>query len=151
MTGHATAAMSDIRTIRQRWLANARTRYGAPHSLLHLSTHGLLLQRDIERAFVGGAWAAVVILAQAVIEATMRDLITGDYDARAASLFEGSPRLDRIRLLRNDLLHPQPPGAPSRVWGIDGGDIVANHDALETEAKHAVEYMLYVVFSQREA
>jgi hypothetical protein len=111
----------------------------------------LLLQRDIERAFIGGAWASVIILAQAVIEATMRDLITGDYGITAAELFEGNPRLVRIRNLRNDLLHAAPPGSPSRVWSVANADIAANHEALEVEAKHAFEYMLYVIYSQREA
>ena len=60
---------------RRLWLSQARTRYrGSRNAPFYLSTHGLLLQVDLERAFVVGAWASVIVLAQAVIEATLRQL-----------------------------------------------------------------------------
>lgn len=139
---------------RRRWLSQARRRYDQDFpngSGLHLSTHGLLLQADLQFAFTAGAWAAVIVLAQAVIEATLRDLVTQDYEVKAGTVFKGTKRLERIRNLRNELLHPQAPGTPSLVWRIGGADIASNHSALESDARRAVEYMFYVVYSQRDA
>jgi hypothetical protein len=104
---------------------------------------------DVERAFVAGAWAAVIVLAQAVVEATLRDLVTQDYGEKSASLFKGHKRLGRIRELRNELVHPKPAGAPSLVWRVAGGGFAENHAALEDDAKEAMEFMLYVIYSQK--
>ena len=139
---------------RSRWLSHARLRYDQKFrdgSELHLSTHGLLLQVDLQRAFVAGAWSAVIVLAQAIIEATLRDLVTQDYESKAGSVFKGHKRLERIRMLRNELLHPQAAGTESLVWRVAGGDIRANHAALEVDARRAVEYMFYVVYAQHDA
>ena len=139
---------------RSRWLSHARLRYDQPFrdgAELHLSAHGLLLQVDLQRAFVAGAWSSVIVLAQAVIESTLRDLVTQDYESKAGLVFKGHKRLERIRMLRNELLHPQAAGTASLVWRIAGGDAFANHAALEIDARRAVEYMFYVVYAQRDA
>jgi hypothetical protein len=141
-------AVDDRLEVRHRWLSDAHARYrGHRRDGLQLSTHGLLLQVDLERAFVGGAWAAVLVLAQAVIEATIRQIQVHDYDSRAKGLFKGVKRLERLRALRNELLHPAPPGTPSLIWRVPNGDFQACHELLEEDAKRAVEYMLYVVYS----
>ena len=139
---------------RNRWLSHARLRYDQNFrdgAELHLSTHGLLLQVDLQRAFIAGAWSAVIVLAQAIIEATIRDFVTQDYESKAGAVFKGHRRLERIRVLRNELLHPQAAGTPSLVWRVAGGDISANHAALEVDARRAVEYMFYVVYAQHDA
>lgn len=139
---------TDSQEARERWLSRAHLRYGSrPRDGLHLSTHGLLLQVDLERAFVGGAWASVIVLAQAVIEATLRQVQLQGYETKAKALFKGVKRLERMRALRNELLHPAPPGTPSLVWRVPGGDIARCQSQLEPEAKRAVEYMLYVVYA----
>ena len=145
-------AVDDRHDARRRWLANAHARYGnRRRDELHLSTHGLLLQVDLERAFVGGAWASVIVLAQAVIEATIRQLQLHDYETKAKSLFKGVKRLERIRALRNELLHPAPPGTTSLIWRVPNGDFGTCQALLEQDAKRAVEYMLYVVYSGQRA
>jgi hypothetical protein len=132
---------------RQTWLLDAHERHRRNYSELHLSSHGLLLQIDVERAFVAGAWASVIVIAQAVIEATIRDLQTHDYETKARKLFQGKKRLERIRSLRNELLHPQAPGSPSLVWSAPNGDFAACHAALERDAKHAVELMYFAIYA----
>lgn len=134
---------------RRLWLSRAHARYRGDWSELFLSSPGLLLQMDVERAFVGGAWAAVIVLVQGVVEATMRDFVTQDYGEDAASLFNGHKRLERMRKLRNELVHPKPAGAPSLVWRVAGGGCAENHAALEEDAKDAMEFMLYVIYSQK--
>ena len=136
---------------RRLWLSRAHARYRDDWSELLLSSTGLMLQMDVERAFVAGAWAAVIVLAQAVVEATIRDLVTQDYDEKAASVFQGNKRLERIRALRNELVHPKPFGSRSLIWRIAGGGYAENHAALEDDAKHAIELMLYVIYSQKTA
>ena len=85
-------------------------------------------------------------MAQIVIEATIRDLAAGNHEATAHSLFVNDPRLQRIRILRNELVHPHAPGSPSIVWRVAGGDIASNHALLEADAKDAVDYLYYLVY-----
>ena len=40
----------------------------------------LLLSYDVEIAFCAGAWLSVIVLAYAVIDATIRDTESGDYE-----------------------------------------------------------------------
>ncbi len=131
---------------RRRWFSLACVKEQGRPSDLHLSSPGLLLQLDVQRAFVARAWASVVVMAQAVIESTIRDVETGDYDSKAKQLFQGDPDLERVRLLRNELLHSQPPETPSMVWVVAGGDVAACHALLEEHAKHAVRQMFRAVF-----
>jgi hypothetical protein len=143
--------IADEETIaRITWLSEAHHRYRPEYLLLHLSSHGLLLQVDVERAFIAGAWASVIVTAQAVIEATLRDIVELNYGSNAKSLFKGNRRLERIRMLRNEILHPQQPGSPSLIWRIGGGNPIANHARLEPDAKRAIEYMLYLIYKQNE-
>ena len=144
-----TTADEEASESRRQWLADAHTRYGAARrEPLHLSTHGLMLQVDLDRAFVGGAWASVIVLSQAIIEATMRQIQLHDYETKAKTLFKGVGRLERIRDLRNELIHPGAPGSPSIVWQVPNGDVLACQAQLELDARRAVEYMLYVVYSE---
>ena len=149
---NATAeSMDAVMQERSLWLSKTHLRYGTDYVALRLSSHGLLLQLDLEAAFRAGAWASVIVMAQAVIEATIRDLVTKDYTTKPKTLFKGTKRLERIRNLRNELVHPQAPGTPSLMWRIGGGEIGVNHALLEADAKRAVEYMLYLVYQQRDA
>lgn len=146
---HTIDAEDDLLEARQRWLENAHARHeNRRPGELQLSTHGLLLQVDLERAFVSGAWASVIVLAQAIIEATIRQLQLDDYEIKAKALFKGVKRLERIRALRNELLHAAAPGTPSLIWRLPDGDFAGCQALLERDAKRAVEYMLYVVYSE---
>lgn len=142
--------MADETAAREAWLWNTEERARRPYALLHLSTHGLLLQVDVRRAFLAGAWASVIVMAQAVIEATLRDLHFRDYDAKAKELFFGQEDLERLRTLRNQLLHANAPGTPPDIWVVPDGDYDACHAELEVHAKWAYELMLEAVYSGRD-
>jgi hypothetical protein len=135
---------------REKWLTEAEYRARRTYLILNLSTHGLLLQVDVRRAFLAGAWASVIVIAQAVIEATLRDLQTQDYRSKAKDLFLGQEDLERVRCLRNELVHPQAPGTKSLVWGVPRGDYAACHAALESDAKKAYELMLEAIYANSE-
>lgn len=142
--------MADEIAAREQWLWQAEERARRPYLLLHLSSHGLLLQVDVRRAFLAGAWASVIVMAQAVIEATLRDLHFKDYDSNAKRLFFDQEDLERLRSLRNQLVHPSQPGTPSDIWVVPNGDYEACHAELESKAQWAYELMLEAVFSGRE-
>jgi hypothetical protein len=131
---------------RQRWLSEAHWSERKDYSELPFSAHGILLQYDITRAFCAGAWISVIVIAQAAIEATMRDIETQDYTSNAHMLFKGDEGLERIRTLRNEILHLDPPGSPSKVWTVPNGDYVACHAALEDDAKKAVRLMFRAIY-----
>ncbi|WP_271009083.1 hypothetical protein [Paucibacter sp. B51] len=139
------------RSERQDWLFQAEERPRRPYALLHLSSHGLLLQVDARLAFLAGAWASVIVICQAAIEATLRDLQLHDYETKAKGIFFDQEDLEQMRSLRNELLHPQAPGTPSQVWCLPGGDVAGCHAALEAHAKNAYELMLEATYANREA
>jgi hypothetical protein len=136
---------------RAKWLAEAEHRARRPYALLHLSSQGLLLQVDVRRSFLAGAWASVIVMAQAVIEATIRDLQTQDYVSKAKDLFLGQEDLERMRSLRNELVHVTAPGTKSLVWTVPNGDYAACHAALENDAKKAYELMLEAIYANSDA
>jgi hypothetical protein len=130
---------------RAKWFSLARISNSRGRWPSQFSTQGLLLVLDVERAFVGGAWLSTIVLAQAAIEATIRDIETQDYESKAKALFDGLPNLERIRELRNEIVHPLKAGSKSLVWATTH-DVAGCHDALEADAKRAVELMFNVVY-----
>lgn len=142
--------MSDEEAARETWLRQVELRAERPYTLLYLSTHGQLLHLDARRAFVAGAWASVIVMCQAIVEATLRDLHFKDYEVKAKELFFHQEDLERLRILRNQLVHPSPPGTPSEIWTVPNGDSAACHAALEVHARWAYEFMLEAVYSGRE-
>lgn len=103
-----------------------------------LSTQGLLLLCDIEKAFCAGAWISVIVLAYAVVDATLRDIATGDYKNNAAHLYGSDPDLKWLRNIRNQAVHVSPPGTPSVLWKLPPSNLAACQEALESEARRAV-------------
>ena len=89
-------------------------------------------------------------MAQSVIEATLRDLQTFDYAQKAKDLFLGQEDLERLRFIRNEIIHAQAPGTPSIVWIASNGDFQKCHAALEPEAKRAYELMLEAIYANCE-
>ncbi len=136
---------------REEWLSRAEERARRPYGLLHLSPHGLLLQLDARRAFIAGAWASVIVICHAAVEATLRDLQLHDYETSSKGIFFEQEDLEQMRSYRNELLHPQAPGKPSRVWCLPNVDIAGCHAALEAQAKNAYELMLEAMYANREA
>jgi hypothetical protein len=135
---------------REKWFGETHESERARYTSLPLSTHGLLLQYDIQRAFGAGAWLSVITIAQAVIEATIRDIGTKDYETKAKKIFAGNAALERIRDLRNEILHPLEPGSPSKVWTVPGGDYHACHASLEADAKVAVQQMFRTIYAHKD-
>jgi len=135
---------------RQAWLFHAEEKARRSYSLLHVSTQGQLLQVDARLAYLAGAWASVIVTCQAAIEATLRDLQIHDYVTRAKDLFFDQEDLERMRTLRNELLHPKAPGTPSQVWCLPDGDVAGCHAALEVHAKDAYELMLEALYANRD-
>ena len=115
---------------------------------MKLSTQGLLLLHDIEKAFCAGAWLSVIVLAYAVVDATLRDITTGDYRSKTAELYDSNPELEWLRNLRNQVVHVSTPGTPSTLWKLPPSDLIGCHNALEPEAKRAVALAYRQVYAQ---
>lgn len=124
-------------------------REGGVRNGMKLSTQGLLLLRDIERAFCAGAWLSVVVLAYAVVDATLRDVVTGDYKSKGVDLYRSNPDLDWLRNLRNAIVHVSPPGSASVLWKLPASDLSACHEALEEDAQRAVALAYRHVFARQ--
>lgn len=130
----------DPQVERDRWFSMTFTvvspkRYGP------ISTHALLLEIDIRKAFVAGAWISTISLAFAAVEAQFRQVLKGDYDSRAQMLFGKDADLDWLRNLRNSIIHAGRPGLPSPVWVGYAGDLLATHADLEASARRAITIM----------
>lgn len=116
-------------------------------STIEMSSHTHLLLLDLRAAFGGGAWLAVVMLAQSMIEATLREIGGSGFDKGARALFASDRELQRLRLLRNSISHPATVGAPSPLW--DGtGDINCRHAFHRQSAEGAVRLMWRELFRQ---
>ena len=129
---------TDLESGRRTWLARARFAHTGRKFPPAFSTHGLLLLIDIEAAFCAGAWLSVIVMSYAVIDATLRHIVTGDYEAKGAELYGNDVDLDWLRKLRNDIVHTSPPGAPSKLWSASATDLVSHHATLESTAQRAV-------------
>jgi len=138
----------DIAHERRLWLDRAIAQERKSYQVMKLSTQGLLLLHDIEKAFCAGAWMSVVVLAYAVVDATLRDVVTGDYKSQAADLYGSNPDLEWLRNLRNQVVHVSAPGTPSTLWKLPPSDLMGCHNALEPEAKRAVTLAYRQVYAQ---
>jgi hypothetical protein len=118
---------------------------------MKLSSHSLLLLIDIERAFCAGAWLSAIVLSQASIEATIRQVVKEDYESGAARLFGNDPELRWLRELRNEVLHSGEPGTPSKIWMRSSDNIPECHAALEPEARRAVVVAYRAMYVDTEA
>jgi hypothetical protein len=136
---------------RRSWLDEVHLKVRTHHQKLTLSSHSLLLQIDIERAFCAGAWLSVIVLSQASIEATLRQIVANDYESNSFELFGSVADLHWLRELRNEILHAKEPGTRSQLWKIDGHDVPICHAALEPEAKRAVELAYKALYLGAEA
>jgi hypothetical protein len=118
------------------------------YPVMRLSTQGLLLLNDIEKAFCAGAWISVIVLTYAVVDATLRDIATGDYRSKAADLYGSNSDLEWLRNIRNQIVHVSPPGTRSELWKLPPSNLAACHEALEPEAGRAVTLAYRQVYAQ---
>jgi hypothetical protein len=134
-------------TERRRWLSEAHLNARKSHPVQRFSSHSLLLLIDIELAFCAGAWLSVIVLSQASIEATLRQIATDDYSSNAAVLFGRDPELHWLRGIRNEVLHAAEPGSRSQLWKLPPENLVHCHAELEPEAKRAVALAYRAVYA----
>lgn len=110
------------------------------------SSHALLLEVDVQKAFCAGAWLSTIALATAAIEANIRQIEKQDYETKVSFLFGNDPELRWLREIRNEIMHAGEPGSPSKLWKVDGHDISQTHHALEAAAKRAVKLMFRSIY-----
>lgn len=101
---------------------------------------------EVESCFCAGAWAAVVILAFAVIEANLQETSESDKHRRAVDLLKAhgfSEAFDELRKRRNSLIHARP-DIPAITIDQQWDDRIF----LEAEARQAVVLMFQAFYSQ---
>jgi hypothetical protein len=120
---------------RADWFWRAHDLNAGPHPL-DLSPRASLLLAELETVFCAGAWAAVVIVAWALVEAEERA-------AERAAVARGEerrpePDADWLRARRNALVHAAPEPA---------GDAVPDEASLEATAQGAVRVVFKTLFA----
>ena len=142
------SSSTNVAQERTLWLDRTINQERKRYPVMTLSTQGLLLLYDIEKAFSVGAWMSVIVLAYAVVDATLRDVATGDYKSKAADLYGSNSDLEWLRNIRNQIVHVSPPGTPSLLWKQQSSNLPACQEALEPEAKRAVALAYRQVYAQ---
>jgi hypothetical protein len=97
------------------------------------------LLAEVESCFCAGAWAAVIIIAFAVVETNLEETNGAPEGQRAVDLLKGhgiEAALTKLRKSRNSLVHTRS-GTPALTVDRQWDD----RAALEAEARDAVELM----------
>ncbi|MDO8961072.1 MAG: hypothetical protein Q7V02_03155 [Methylophilus sp.] len=101
---------------------------------------------EVQSCFCSGAWAAVVIVAFAVIEANLQETSGSPKRKRAVELLQENgfrAKFDALRRRRNMLIHATP-NQPA----ITVDDQWDSRQTLELEAREAIELMFEAFYSQ---
>lgn len=104
-----------------------------------VSEQACALIAELQSTFCAGAWAAVIILAAAIIDAQLRETEIPGFRGNSAQLINavgGDRALHQLRRRRNALIHVNPDDLALTVdqqW--------AERDRLEEEAREAVTLM----------
>jgi hypothetical protein len=104
-----------------------------------VSEQACALTAEVQVAFCAGAWAGVIILAMAVVDAALRETEVVGFKGNAKELIEAAdanPKLQRMRERRNALVHINPEKPALTV-----DQQCSERDKLEAEARQAVELM----------
>jgi hypothetical protein len=94
---------------------------------------------EVQSVFCVGAWAAVIILSMAVIDAQLRESEVPGFSGSTARLLaaaEANPDIHQLRRRRNSLIHVAPDNPALTV-----DDQWSNRRQLEDEARQAVHLM----------
>jgi hypothetical protein len=142
--------MTDIENERWLWYNRAAEAGRGNKNIYNrvFSSHALLLEIDLRRAFFAGAWISTIVLACAAVEAKFRQIDCEDFNTKSKDLFGANPDLDWLREMRNELMHSKPVGSPSLIWMVEGHDLGETHTALESAAKRAIEIMWRVMYEK---
>ena len=124
---------TDVWRERYEWLRTVEEQTQNPLGSYLMSSQAAFVSYDLEIAFCAGAWVSVIILAHAVIDATIRDTESGDYRSSSKTIFDGDPDLEWLRKRRNSLVHVREDYDPSDFDAIDG-----YHMSLENDARRAM-------------
>lgn len=129
---------------RERWLQKLEERAQHSDASYLLSAQGTFLSRDMDIAFCAGAWAAVIIIAHAVIDAILRDTETGDYQCSSQQLFGNDKDLQWLRKKRNLLVHVRED--QTTIDEAELHKIEENYASLEPDARRAVRLVFRVMY-----
>ncbi|MFH1487121.1 MAG: hypothetical protein ABIH46_13700 [Chloroflexota bacterium] len=97
------------------------------------------LLAEVQSAFCAGAWATVIIVALAVIDAQLRETEVADFKGSTEKLLVEAgvnPKVQRLRRRRNALIHVDPDNPAITV-----DQQLSNRNQLELEAREAVTLM----------
>jgi hypothetical protein len=123
---------------RQHWFETEEAEARGKGSYL-VSEQACALIAEVQSTFCVGAWAAVIILAAAIIDAQLRETELPGFRGNTAQLINaigGETGLHQLRKRRNALVHVNPDNPALTVdqqW--------AERDRLEKEAREAVKLM----------
>ena len=104
-----------------------------------VSEQACALTADVQAAFCAGAWAAVIIMAMAVIDAALRETEATGFKGNTKRLIDEistNPGLHKLRKRRNALVHvdtDKPALTVDQQW--------VDREKLEMEAREAVMLM----------
>jgi hypothetical protein len=130
----------DIKTweARRLWFEQEEEGAGGEGSYL-VSEQACALIAEVQSIFCAGDWAAVIILAAAIIDAQLRETELPGFRGNTARLIDaigGDAELHQLRRRRNALVHVDPDNPALTVdqqW--------SERDGLEEEARAAVQLM----------
>jgi len=123
---------------RRTWFDSMEEQPRGESSFL-LSEQACALTAEVQAVFCAGAWAAVIILALAVVDSALRETELPGFTGNTQQLLAqagATPRLQALCRRRNALVHLNPESPAITVdqqW--------LNRDQLEAEARQAVELM----------
>ncbi|HKI44607.1 MAG TPA: hypothetical protein VKA08_04645 [Balneolales bacterium] len=130
---------------REKWLQETEESFQHPLASYLLSAQGTYLARDMDITFCAGAWAAVIIIAHAVVDAWLRDTELGDYKSSSYKLFGEDEDLHWLRKRRNQLVHVH-----ENQTTFDEAElhrIEENFESMEPEARRAVRIAFRVMYA----
>lgn len=143
----AYADIPDIQTwqAREKWLQETEESFQHPLASYLLSTQGTYLVRDMDISFCAGAWAAVIIIAHAVVDAWLRDTEICDYKSSSYKLFGEDDDLQWLRKRRNQLVHVS--ADQTTFEEAELHMIEENFESMEPEARRAARIVFRVMFA----
>ena len=132
---------------RYAWLRRKDDAAAGSWGCVFVSTHGILLSYDIETAFCAGAWVSVIVLACAAIDATIRDTDAGDYTSSSKLVFGEDAELQRLRVVRNKLVHVAAPDSDRALPDEASNDVAKFHESFEEDARAAMELLYRTIYA----
>lgn len=127
---------------RRDWFEQIEQGYESAGYLV--SEQACALTADVQAVFCAGAWASVIILAMAVVDAQLRETELPGFRGTTKALLNkanANPKLDQLRRKRNALIHVDPDNPALTVdqqW--------FERSQLESQAREAVTLMFEAFF-----